>query len=218
MLRQNQPRVFACENSLQQGCCLVLFAVLRYTSVNMVYEAVEVLNTRAIEFAALGQFTEAIACFERAITMENQNYLLWYNLGVTYRNLGNFDAARKMLEHADKIAPYDDTSDDAIIETLSMVCFAQGDMQSAFNYCMRGIELNECNPNFWNNAGVLFFNSQDFLQAEHAFENAVSLNPYFYDALFNLRDTYAELGDKKAADECARRLTELDPDGERGAE
>ena len=42
-----------------------------------------------------------------------------------------------------------------------------------------------------------------------AFEQAVSLYPHYYDALYNLRDTYAELGNKVGQAECARLMAQL---------
>lgn len=46
----------------------------------------EILNSQAIELASHGQYVEAIACFKRAITIARDNSLLWYNLGITYRD------------------------------------------------------------------------------------------------------------------------------------
>ena len=38
---------------------------------------------------------------------------------------------------------------------------------------------------------------------------AISIYPQFYDALFNLRDTYLELGNKTGADECSAIMKNL---------
>ena len=42
-----------------------------------------------------------------------------------------------------------------------------------------------------------------------AFERSVSINPYYYDALYNLRDTYDELGNKAGKEICQERLQKL---------
>ena len=52
------------------------------------------LNTQAIELANRGSYVEAIACFKRAITMDRNNPLLWYNLGVTYRDANHLHHAK----------------------------------------------------------------------------------------------------------------------------
>ena len=39
------------------------------------------------------------------------------------------------------------------------------------------------------------------------------LNPYYYDALFNLRDTYEELGNSNGAADVASRMKEIEKAG-----
>ena len=41
-------------------------------------ERADKLNNHAIILAADGEYTEAIACFKRAIIIQRDNYLLWY--------------------------------------------------------------------------------------------------------------------------------------------
>ena len=52
-------------------------------------ERSDTLNNQAILLASDGAYNEAIACFKRAIVIDKENYLLWFNLGVTYRDAGN---------------------------------------------------------------------------------------------------------------------------------
>ena len=42
-----------------------------------------------------------------------------------------------------------------------------------------------------------------------AFENAVTINSYYYDALFNLRDTYEELGNKAGYQMCVEQMKNI---------
>ena len=49
----------------------------------------ESLNAQAIDLASQGDYPEAIACFKKAIILDKDNYLLWYNLRDTYEQLGN---------------------------------------------------------------------------------------------------------------------------------
>jgi tetratricopeptide (TPR) repeat protein len=165
----------------------------------------ETLNTRAIEFASSGEFFEDIVCFERALTIDSSNYLLWYNLGITYRDSGDLERAKSSLERAYWLSE----DDEEVVETLAMVCFALEDFDEAFDYFSEGIDINDCNARCWNNLGVLYFNQSDYIAACDAFEQAVTISPFYYDALFNLRDTYRELGNLPAAVECSRRLGEL---------
>ncbi len=168
-------------------------------------ESCENLNNQAIELAQKGEYREAIACFKRALAMENQNYLLWFNLGITYRDSGDLDDAKSSIEMALAIHP----EDQEIIETLAALCYSMGFMEESMQYCSIGLQLNSQNSHLWNTMGVLCFNESDFNGASEAFEQALTINPYYYDALFNLKDTYNEMGNKEGEAECLRRMKEL---------
>lgn len=168
-------------------------------------ESVATLNTQAIELAEHGQYYEAIACLKRAISIERYNQLLWYNLGITYRDAGNLPEAKLALVRAHEI----DEEDDEIIETLALVCFNQGCYEEAMAYCLEGLARNSQNAHLWNTLGVIYFNTNDFSLACEAFENAVTINSYYYDALFNLRDTYGELGNTAGYQMCVEQMKNI---------
>lgn len=168
-------------------------------------ETSETLNNQAIELASKGEYKEAIACFIRAISMERQNYLLWFNLGITYRDAGNLEDAKNAIHKAHLMNPYDEE----VIESLAIICFNMGRFEEAFRYCTAGLGLNDANYHLWNTLGVLYFNQSDYGSASEAFEQALSINPYYYDALYNLQDTYSELGNESGAKACALRMKEL---------
>ncbi|AEE16164.1 tetratricopeptide repeat protein [Treponema brennaborense] len=168
-------------------------------------ESPEMLNTRAIEFASRGEYPEAIACFKRALTMEHQNYLLWYNLGVTYRDAGKLLQAKDAVLTAFKMEP----DDEEVLESLAHICFMLNEQDEALTFCAAGLALNRKNAHLWNNSGVIYFTRAEYDSACEAFEQAVTVDPTYYDALYNLRDTYKELGNKAGAEECTRRLKDL---------
>lgn len=168
-------------------------------------ERSDVLNNQAIELAASGNFSDAVACLKRAIVIEQDNYLLWYNLGVTYRDFGDLKNAKNALAAAYKIAPYNDD----VVETYANICLVLKQHDSSITLCQDGLDINPLNSHLWNLMGVNYFQLEDFEEAASCFEQAVYINPYYGDALFNLRDTYAELGNKNGARECDARLAEL---------
>lgn len=169
----------------------------------------EKLNDQAIDLAAQGQYREAIACFLSAIRLDKKNYTIWYNLGITYRDSGDFDAAKDALTAAYKLAP----ENEDILETLSLVCYADSEMEDAYKWAYKALEVNFLNPHVWNNIGVFHFSEGEFEEAAESFEKAVSVYPHYYDALYNLRDTYIELGNKLGAKECDDKLKELSDKG-----
>ena len=168
-------------------------------------EVAEKLNNQAIILAERGAYDDAIACLNRAVTLEQDNYLLWFNLGVTYRDAGKLSEAKLALDKAVEINPEDEDT----LDSLAVLCFLMDEFAEALLYCADGLELNPNNPKFWNTTGGVYFNCRQYNDACYAFEQAVMLNPYYYDAMFNLRDTYEKLGNVNGYKECRRKLKEM---------
>ncbi len=160
------------------------------------------LNAQAIDLASKGNFSDAILCLQEAIQIENDNYLLWFNLGVTYRDAGNYTMAIDSLKQAWAL----NQEDTDTIGTLALIYFNHGDIITAMNYCRIGIKANNKDCNLWNTLGVIYFNEANYVKAQECFELAVTINPYYYDALFNLRDTYEELGNKTGYESCVTQM------------
>ncbi len=168
-------------------------------------ESADFLNNQAIELTSRGNFAEAIACYKRAITIERENHLLWFNLGITYQKQGDLHGAKRALSAAHNINPYDEEC----IEQLAIVCLERKEFLEAVNCCQNGLDMNPVNAHLWNTLGVIFFNQEECEMAAEAFERAVSINPYYYDALYNLRDSYSELGNKAGQAVCEEKLSKL---------
>lgn len=165
-------------------------------------EKAETLNTQAINLAANGDYKEAIACFKRALVVEKSNYLLWFNLGITYRDAGNFESAKKYLLKSLEL----NDSDRDTLDSLALICLSQNEFDEALQFCFTGLDFYPTDARLWNTCGIIYFNQVEYLLAAEAFEKAVTLDPYYYDALFNLRDTYEELGNKVGKEECIARM------------
>lgn len=168
-------------------------------------ENIEELNYQAIKLTSNGDFNEAVACLNRAIMIESYNHILWYNLGITYRSMGKLQEAKQALEKAFKLK----STDPAVIEVIADLCFSMHDYEDALAYCTIGLEQNNLNSTLWNITGVVFFNLEDYENACEAFEQAIFINPYDYDAIFNLRDTYEEMGNEIGKIECERKLKQI---------
>lgn len=172
----------------------------------MMKESSEKLNNQAINLAAEGHFDEAIACLKRAIIVEQDNYLLWFNLGITYRDMGNFQLAREALERAFEMMP----EDTELVCELARLCLTLNQKNDALYFCSVGLNFDDSNSRIWNTVGVIAFNMENYDFASYAFEEAISINPFYYDAIYNLRDTYQELKNKAGVEECNRILKTLE--------
>ena len=169
-------------------------------------ERADVLNNQAILLAKDGQYNDAIACLRRAIHIDRTNYLVWFNLGITYRDSGNMMEALAAFRNAFRISPQRED----VVETLSIHLLKMHMADEAFQVCQDGLDFNPTSEKLWNVMGVLNFNMDDFSSAAECFEMAVTINPYSFDALYNLRDTYLELNNVKAAGILEGRIRELE--------
>jgi tetratricopeptide (TPR) repeat protein len=151
--------------------------------------------------------SDAIPLFRKALILEPQNPLLWLNLGIAQHKSGEYDEAEKSFCFSRAI---DDDNAEAW-SALGLLSYEQEHYEEAEYYYSGALERNDSSSRCWNNFGVLYFTQGDYSEARNCFERAVSLDPYYWDALFNLRDVCEGLGDTRAATEFGRRLKELPP-------
>lgn len=168
-------------------------------------ESAEKLNNHALILAKEGKTDDALVCLRRACVLEPENAVLWFNLGITLRDNGNAAESRTALEKAHELKG----DDEEILDALAIACMNAGDRDAAMMICAEGLTKNEMNPRIWNTFGVLYFQNGELDLACEAFEHAVTINPYYYDALFNLRDTYDELGNEDGKNRCIRQMQEI---------
>ena len=168
-------------------------------------ESPEKLNNHAVRLAAAGDYEDAIACLRRAITVGGKSHLLWYNLAQVYRDAGNLGKAREAMECACKMNP----SNEEILENLAEICLDQGDLDRSLEVSLVGIENNNKNPHFWNLVGVAQGAKGNLSDAMASLERALFLFPAYTEALCNLGDVYAKVGNMPAARECRQRMKPL---------
>ncbi|MFQ3546710.1 MAG: tetratricopeptide repeat protein [Termitinemataceae bacterium] len=168
-------------------------------------ETAAALNDSAIALTEANRPKEAISLFRKALAMEPANPLLWLNLGIAQQKSGDYTGAMDSLYCC---LSFDSTIAEAW-NALGLIHYELEQFQEAEQLYKNALEKDRFSPKIWNNLGVLYFSIGSYEEARFAFEEAVTLSPHFYDALFNLRDTCTELGDYRAAAEFGRRLSEL---------
>lgn len=80
---------------------------------------------------------KAAVCFKRIIELDPNNYRAYYNLGITYYNLGNMDLALKMCENALKIKP----DYEHCYYNIGLIYEAKNDLNKALEYYERALQL-----------------------------------------------------------------------------
>jgi tetratricopeptide (TPR) repeat protein len=169
------------------------------------------LNDSGIALTEANRPYDAIPLFRKALSIEPKNPLLWLNLGIAQQRTGDYHEALTSYQRAIYI-------DDEMAESwgaMGLIYYELEQFDSAEECYINAIERDGNSPKVWNNLGVLYFSKGYFEEARHSFEEALSLFPMYYDALFNLRDTCRELQDYHAAAEFERILQKMRPDGKK---
>lgn len=95
------------------------------------------LNDSAISLASDGFHKEAIASLRKALHMEPDNPVLWFNLALSCRALGQRDEARNALLQAARHNP----GDVDILDTLAVVLHELGEDSAAEDYYQVALDI-----------------------------------------------------------------------------
>jgi Flp pilus assembly protein TadD len=154
------------------------------------------LNAEADDFSREGNFDEAIAALEKALTLDPGNPIILYNLAYNLKAAGETGRAERiLLELAEPSRGRERTKAlrAAALTLLGLLHYETGGTSDAEDLYERAIELDPTNSDAWNDLGVLRFASGDFAEAKRDFEKAAELDPTSEDILVNMRDTDDEL-------------------------
>ena len=166
-------------------------------------ETAAALNNSGIALTEANRPDDAIPLFQKALSLEPENPLLWLNLGIAQQKVGDYEEALGCFQRATMI---DGNLAEAWL-SAGVIYYELEQFPLAEEAYRTSINRNADNPKAWNNLGVLYFVEGDYEEARECFEKAVSLIPLFYDALINLRDTCRILEDYRAAAEFERIIS-----------
>lgn len=176
-------------------------ATNRFAGYTFFMETSSDLNRAGIALTQAGKPFEAIAVFDKAIFLDKDNPVLYLNKGLSEQKTGNYEAAARCFEKAiDLRSNFSDAW-----AALGLLYYESGRLETAERCYARALE-GERKSETLNNLGVVYFNQERYEDARRRFEEAVSLSPFFYDALYNLRDVCVELDDLQAAAEAERAI------------
>ena len=149
-----------------------------------------------------GRTAEAIPFFEQALKLSPDHLVALDNLGNAYRQLKQWDNARKTLEHAVAVGPEDPEAN----YSLGMVFAQLNDSDRAYDYLQRALKLRPSYPEALNNLGILYLRTNRRDQAVASFEKCIRVAPAFDQSYLNLARVYAL---ESAPDKARALLLEL---------
>jgi tetratricopeptide (TPR) repeat protein len=155
-----------------------------------------------------GRTAKAIPFFQEALRLSPDHPIALENLGNAYRQLKQWDEARKVLERAVAVGPQDAEAN----YSLGMVFAQLDDSDRAYEYLQRALKLRPNYPEALNNLGVLYLRTQRRDEAVASFEKCIQVAPAFDQSYINLARVYALEGAPEKARAVLLDLLKQHPD------
>jgi tetratricopeptide (TPR) repeat protein len=155
-----------------------------------------------------GRTGEAIGYFQHALQLSPDHLIALDNLGNAYRQLKQWEEARKVLEHALAVHPQDPEAN----YSLGMVYAQSNDNARAYEYLQNALRLRPGYPEVLNNLGVLYLRTGRRDQAVASFEECIRVAPAFDQAYLNLARVHELEGEPDKARSVLRELLKQHPD------
>jgi predicted O-linked N-acetylglucosamine transferase (SPINDLY family) len=121
-------------------------------------------------------------------------------------------AERFQQKYLEQIRPSAQTEEAIALVQTAIQLKKTGQLAAALAKYEEAIALDDTRPDIWFNLGNLFQQLQRRNEAEQAFEQALALNPDFYQAHLNLANSQRDRGAVELAISHYRRVIELKPD------
>ena len=149
-----------------------------------------------------GQPMDAVAAYEKAITL-NPRYLEAYgNLGNVLRETGNLSGAVSAYQQALRLNP----SQADTHNNLGVAKKELGLSQEAIACYRKALELKPTHAEAYNNLGLALMEVGTLHDAVAAFQQALALLPGYHSARYNLGMAWSWAGDEAKACECLEQV------------
>lgn len=143
---------------------------------------------------ALGQYKDAADAYKQAIKLEDGNAETQYALGLTLGKLGRTDEEILAYKRALTLKPDHSNS----IDRLGQAYFKMKRYADAATM-FEQLKTYKPNEKTFNSLGECYFEQGKTEESVDAFNSAVSINPDFEQARFNLGRAYLKLGNREMA-------------------
>jgi protein O-GlcNAc transferase len=166
----------------------------------------EALNLLGHLYMSQQRGNEALACFQKATTINPFLAEGFYNLGVVYMNQGRLNDALKNYQQSLKLFP-----DNAIVLNNVGVAYEKmAKIDQAKKFFKKSIKINSQNAMAFTNLGAIYIYI-DPQKAKGYFEKAVAADPKMENAIYNLGVCLRILGDTEGSIKCLEKALKLNP-------
>ena len=171
-------------------------------------DSISLLNIFGSANLALKQNKKAIKNFKKAITLNPNSPEVFYNLGLSFHNDGNFKSAQLSYREAIKLKPnYAEAHCN-----LGMSFSELGDFEEALVSYQKAIEIDPKYAGAYYNLGNIYREKENWSLAIDNYNRAIDIKPDYAEAHCNLGKVLYAFGDKNSALRSIERANVLDPD------
>jgi tetratricopeptide (TPR) repeat protein/peroxiredoxin len=155
-----------------------------------------------------GRTSEAVSNFQEALGLSPDHLIALNNLGGAYRQLKQWDYARKTYERALQLNPNNPDSNYG----LGMVYAQLNDTNRAFELLQKALKARPVFPEALNNLGILYLRTKKPDDAIASFQESIRVAPEFDQAYLNLARVRAIEGNNSEARAVLQQLLNVHPD------
>ncbi len=131
-------------------------------------------GNKGIALRALGDYEGAIACFERAVFMNDHDPLLWSNYSAGLIKMGRLAEAVDCLDRGLQLTP----DDPFLWSNKALILEALNQPEAARSCHERALELRPLESKLWSNLGAFWSKAGDLEDAIKCYEHALKINPH----------------------------------------
>jgi tetratricopeptide (TPR) repeat protein len=134
-----------------------------------------------VNFSKLGQYSDAVASYDKAIFIKGSNAVYWNNRGMALDNLGRYTDAITSYEKALAVKPdYVDAWNNRGVSLRKL-----GRFPDAIGSYDKALAINPDYAEVWLNRGVALDYIGRYTEAVASYDKALALNPDYTEALEN---------------------------------
>ncbi len=169
-------------------------AIKMYNQALLYGESDDIYYSLALAYKKIGDLSNTITNYKKAIELNPNNYSALFNLSLTYKEQRMTDEAilyaKKCLEIKN--------NDDELFAMLSGYYEEKKDYNSSIESLRRAILLNNKKYIYFYNLGVLLSKQEKYYEAESAYIKALELNDKHIESYINIASLHKNKNDKKS--------------------
>ena len=154
-----------------------------------------------------GYWRNSEILFSRAVSVTDNNYMMYNNLGAVYNSSGRHVEALKACQEAVRIKP----AFAAVYNNLGIAYSGLGRFEEAIKTYQQGLDITPHDAELHYNLGVACSGLDRYEQAIAAYQQSIKIKPHNADASYNMGIAYGGLGQYEQAIEAYEQTLRIRP-------